>query len=185
MANYDVEYKRAEQSGDEPVEGGFVGNVRQLGPNSFKVGDMFRIPADFKVFKNAQLSQNTETPVLYTFVELMSSKTKSTGNVRQLYPSMFQRTIYAYKKDEDAEGGATRDREAANGLGYITAGGKVAEDFSQHTTVQEAMQAIAGKTIKIVEERVVNSRNYLSKEQLKEGEMYTITPQKAFVLEYA
>lgn len=186
MANSDIEISRAIESGDEVVEAGFAGSVRQLGPNTFKVGDLFRIPTDFKVLKNSSLTTDEENPVLYTFVELMASKTKSTGNARQLYPSMFQRTVYAYTRDDD--GKVVRDTTAANGLGYIVAGGKAVEEFQSHSTVQEAMTALAGKVIKVTDIRTVNTRSYVAPHadgSPIDPSEYDLVEGKTFVLDFA
>lgn len=184
MANYDVEFARAKAAGDTVEENGFGDAlVRTLGPNTFKVGDMFRIPTDYKVFRNAEMTTDPENPVLYTFVEIMSSKTKATGHVRQLYPSMFQRTVYGYKKDEDS-GEVVRDKEA-EGVGYIVSGGKAVEEFQNHAGLKDAFDALAGKVIKVTDVRTIATRSFLSDAEKKAGKEYSIVDGKTFVLDFA
>lgn len=161
---------REVQSGNTEVDG-FKGGIRSLGPNKFQVGDLFVIPKDFKVFKNAQLS-SADRDVLYTVVEMMANKETSLNKTRALYPSMFQNTIYAYKMQD---GVPVRDKKK----GYVVSSGTAVDAFHQAADLQSAFKAIAGKVLKITASTPIvtakyNPDDYAHPTETDTREVYTV-----------
>lgn len=153
----------ATNQGDTDAEGGFTGNTRALGSSTLEEGDVFVIPANFKVKNSGRLS-GTNGPVQYTFVNVLGNDGKVTA-VKQLFPSAFQSTIRWYTRDED---GLVRSVGKSE-----TSSGKPAEDFTSYKTVQEAMTALANRKIRVTKITRVQTRDYTDKEKLVDRNVYS------------
>lgn len=137
MAELAVELQRNIARGDKKVNG-FSGSVRSLENLGLEKGDQFTIPESFDVYEQ----KIGETSVQYIMVELTN------GNAKPFYPSTFtkQRTIY----NQDGTSTGTR----------VHTKGTAAELFRQHGSVQEGMDALRGKTLKVSDIEMVDTLRY-------------------------
>lgn len=137
MAELTVEVKRAEARGDKKVNG-FKGAVRSLENIGLEKGDVLTIPEKFEVFEQKIGDGVTQ----YIFAQLEN------GNVKPFYPSTFtkQRTIY------NEDGTSTGER--------VFTQGSAAELFRGFGSVQEGMDALKGKKIKVTDITPVRTLRY-------------------------
>lgn len=126
MAQLAVEVARALANGDKKVAA-FKGGVRSLENVALEVGDQFTFPTEFEVYEQ-KIGDNTAQ---YIWVTLAN------GNAKRFYPSTFTKVRTVYNED----GTSTGERKFTTGT--------AAEEYRKHGTVQDAMQAMAGKTVKV------------------------------------
>lgn len=155
------------------VTTGFTGNVRALGATFLEEGDIFRIPTDFKVFRNPNIGSD-ENPVLFTVVELFDKNGSEVVTGKNLYPSMFNRTTYIWEKDEFDNLLNTHKYEVPKGLPEN--GNNPIKDFNAEKTIQDGIKAVAGKKIRVKGVKRINTRNF---------ERNGLTAQSVYTLEYA
>ena len=123
MATLAVEIKRAEAAGDKKIAG-FTGAVRSLENLNLEVGDEWTFPTSYDVY-DQKIGDNHAQ---YIFIEV-------NGNAKKFYPSTFTKSRTIYNED----GTPTGSRMSTKGT--------AAEEFRSHGGVQEAMEALAGKTL--------------------------------------
>lgn len=155
----------AQKTGTPVAE--FTGDVRAMGATFLEELETFRIPNDFKVFKNPELSARAGKDVCFTVVEILDDN----GNVvsgKQVYPGMFNRTVYHYHKDDKGE--------IKNMHETFTPKGAPIDDYNSEKTTQLAMKKIAGKKIKVKKIDYIETRNF---------ERTDTTTQSVYTLEYA
>ena len=128
MSRLDVEIARARENGDKKVSG-FTGGVRSLENVAFEVNEEFTFPTTFDVYE--QYFGDTGK-AQYIFVEVENNGNKT---VKPFYPSTMTKTRAIYNEDGTPTG--TR----------MSTKGTAAEEFRNHGGVQEAMEALAGKTL--------------------------------------
>lgn len=146
------EMKRALANGAEIVGNKFSFAVRDVELNSFEEGDVFGIPEKFQVIRD-NYSERAE----FIIVDV-------NGKEKRFYPSIMWKRRRVVNED-----GTLTDN-------YIHTTGKAAEDFRKHATVQEAMEALAGKKLKITKMDPVRCLRYGTTE---------ITTSNIPVIEYA
>ena len=137
MATLEQELKRNEARGDKKVNG-FTGAVRSLENLGLEKGDEFTIPQNFDVY-DQKIGDNA---VQYIMVELTN------GNAKPFYPSTFTKSRTSYNQD----GTSTGNR--------VFTKGSAAELFRQHGSVQEGMEALKGKTLKVTDIEMVDTLRY-------------------------
>ena len=126
MAQLEVEKARAAANGDKKVTG-FTGGIRSLENVALELNDTFTFPDTFEVYEQ-KIGDNK---VQYTWVVLED------GNAKRFYPSTFTKSRTIYNED----GTSTGERKFTLGT--------AAEEFRKHGTVEEGMQALAGKKVKV------------------------------------
>lgn len=137
MAELAVEIKRNLARGDKKVNG-FIGAVRSLENLGLEKGDKFTIPEKFDVYEQ-KIGDNA---VQYIMVELAN------GNAKPFYPSTFTKTRTVYNTDGTSTG--TR----------VSTKGSAAEEFRKHGNVQEAMDALRGKTLEVTDIEMIDTLRY-------------------------
>ena len=139
MSRLDVEIARARENGDKKVSG-FTGGVRSLENVAFEVNEEFTFPTTFDVYE--QYFGDTGK-AQYIWVQI-----KGTENVKRFYPSTFSKIRTVYNED----GTSTGKRKYTQGT--------AAEFYRKFATVEEAMRALAGKTVKITKLDPVRTLRY-------------------------
>lgn len=136
MATLAIEIKRAEAAGDKKITG-FTGAVRSLENLNLEVGDEWTFPTTFDVYEQ----KIGDSVAQYIFVEI-------NGNAKKFYPSTFtkSRTIY----NEDGTSTSTR----------VHTEGTAAELFRTAGSINEAMQLLAGKKVKVTNMKTVRTLRY-------------------------
>lgn len=145
----------------------FSGDVRALGATFLDEGDVFRIPADFKVYKHNDLSKNAGRDVCFTVAEMFDTAGNSVGG-KNVFPGMFNRTVYEWEKDEFGN--------LINLHKTRIPEGDPVKDFNAESTIQNAMKKIAGRKIRVKKVDHVNTRNFAKTD---------IQSQSVYTLEYA
>lgn len=137
MATLAVEMERAKARGDKKVNG-FTGAVRSLENLGLEIGDEFKVPDTFDVYEQ-KIGDNA---VQYIMVELKN------GNAKPFYPSTFTKSRSVYNQD----GTPTGERKHTMG--------SAAELFRSKGSVQEGMDALRGKTVKVTSIEQVDTLRY-------------------------
>lgn len=137
MATLEVEMARAKANGHKEANG-FEGGIRSLENNGLEVGDTFTFPETYKVMEG-KIGDNK---IQYIFVDL------GNGNVKPFYPSTFTKTRTEYTED----GQNTGNRKYTQG--------SAAELFRSKGSVQEGMNALKGKTVRVSNIELVNTLRY-------------------------
>lgn len=151
------------RNGDEELKGGFTGTVRPMGSTNLTEGMLIEIPTDFKVYKNAQLSDETDPDVskhrivAYAIAKVLDGNKNVTGAV-MVYPSAFNSTLFVYEK---LDGGTLRN----TGITKVPTGAPV-DDFNQKVDIQDAFKAIAGKPILVKQAIPVSTRDFVDRDKL-------------------
>lgn len=110
---------------------------------SFEVGDIITLPTPpFKVFKRAIGSNVAE----YVIVEVKSAV--GVESAKQFYPTVFTKRRPIYNEDK-----------TPTGASEITKG-TAAEKARKFATIQEAMEALAGKKIKVSNIKIIRTLNF-------------------------
>ncbi len=137
MAGMQVEIKRNLARGDKKVNG-FTGAVRSLENLGLEKDDEFKIPESFDVYEQ-KIGDNS---VQYIMVELTN------GNAKPFYPSTFTKSRTVYNQDGTSTGRRVFTK------------GSAAELFRQHGNVQEGMNSLKGKTLKVSDIEQVDTLRY-------------------------
>lgn len=137
MAKLEVEMARATANGDKKVTG-FKGGVRSLENVALELNDTFTFPTTFDVYEQ-KIGDNTAQ---YIWVILED------GNAKRFYPSTFTKSRTIYNED----GTSTGERKFTLGT--------AAEEFRKHGTVEEGMQALAGKKVKVTKLEIVRTLRF-------------------------
>lgn len=128
----------------------FSGDVRAMGATYLEAGEVFRIPTDFQVFKNDELSTRAGKDVCFTIAEILDGDNVVSG--KNVFPGIFNRTVYKYHKDEDGNIVNLHDTAVPTGTPV--------DDFNSEKSIQDAMKKIAGKKIRIKDIDYVETRNF-------------------------
>ena len=137
MAKLEVEMARAAANGDKKVTS-FKGGVRSLENVALELNDTFTFPTTFDVYEQ-KIGDNTAQ---YIWVILED------GNAKRFYPSTFTKSRTIYTED----GTSTGERKFTLGT--------AAEEFRKHGTVEEGMQALAGKKVKVTKLEIVRTLRF-------------------------
>ena len=137
MAKLEVEMARAAANGDKKVTG-FTGGVRSLENVALELNDTFTFPITFDVYEQ-KIGDNTAQ---YIWVILED------GNAKRFYPSTFTKSRTIYNED----GTSTGERKFTLGT--------AAEEFRKHGTVEEGMNALAGKRVKVTNIETIRTIRY-------------------------
>ena len=137
MAQLEVEKARAAANGDKKVTG-FTGGVRSLENVALELNDTFTFPDTFEVYEQ-KIGDNKAQ---YIWVVLEG------GNAKRVYPSTFTKSRTIYNED----GTSTGERKFTLGT--------AAEEFRKHGTVEEGMQALAGKKVKVTKLETVRTLRF-------------------------
>ena len=137
MAKLEIEMARATANGDKKVTG-FKGGVRSLENVALELNDTFTFPTTFDVYEQ-KIGDNTAQ---YIWVILED------GNAKRFYPSTFTKSRTIYNED----GTSTGERKFTLGT--------AAEEFRKHGTVEEGMQALAGKKVKVIKLEIVRTLRF-------------------------
>lgn len=137
MAKLEVEMARAAANGDKKVTS-FKGGVRSLENVALELNDTFTFPTTFDVYEQ-KIGDNTAQ---YIWVILED------GNAKRFYPSTFTKSRTIYNED----GTSTGERKFTLGT--------AAEEFRKHGTVEEGMQALAGKKVKVTKLEIVRTLRF-------------------------
>lgn len=138
MATLAVEVARVEARGDKKVNG-FSGAVRSLENTGLEKGDILTIPDKFDVYEQ-KIGEGKAQYIL--------CKLGDTENVKPFYPSTFtkRRTIY----NED---GSTTNQS-------VFTKGTAAELFRSFGKVEDGMNALKGKKIKVTDVENIRTLRY-------------------------
>lgn len=136
MATLEVEIKRAEAAGDKKIAG-FTGAVRSLENLNLEVGDEWTFPENYDVYEQ-KIGDNVAQ---YIFINI-------NGNAKKFYPSTFTKSRVIYNED----GSSTGKR--------VHTEGTAAEAFRAAGSVNEAMQRLAGKKVKVTSMQNVRTLRY-------------------------
>ena len=137
MAKLEVEMARAAANGDKKVTS-FKGGVRSLENVALELNDTFTFPTTFDVYEQ-KIGDNTAQ---YIWVILED------GNAKRFYPSTFTKSRTIYNED----GTSTGERKFTLGT--------AAEECRKHGTVEEGMQALAGKKVKVTKLEIVRTLRF-------------------------
>lgn len=137
MAKLEVEMARAAANGDKKVTS-FKGGVRSLENVALELNDTFTFPTTFDVYEQ-KIGDNTAQ---YIWVILED------GNAKRFYPSTFTKSRTIYNED----GTSTGERKFTLGT--------AAEEFRKHGTVEEGMQALAGRKVKVTKLEIVRTLRF-------------------------
>lgn len=136
MGTLAVEIKRAEESGDKKVNG-FSGAVRSVEATALEVGDEWTFPTKYEVWEQ-KIGDNK---ALYIFVDI-------NGNIKKFYPSTFTKSRAIVNED-----GTTTGKRAVTS-------GSAAELYRTCGSVEDAMNLLAGKKVKVVDMVTVRTLRY-------------------------
>lgn len=136
MATLAVEIKRAEAAGDKKIAG-FTGAVRSLENLNLEVGDEWTFPTSYDVYEQ-KIGDNRAQ---YIFIEVK-------GNAKKFYPSTFTKSRTVYNED----GSSTEQR--------VYTEGTAAELYRSAGSVNEAMELLAGKKVKVTDMKTVRTLRY-------------------------
>lgn len=136
MATLAVEIKRAEAAGDKKIAG-FTGAVRSLENLNLEINDEWTFPTSYDVY-DQKIGDNHAQ---YIFIEV-------NGNAKKFYPSTFTKSRTIYNED----GTSTEQR--------VHTEGTAAELFRSAGSVNEAMQLLAGKKVKVTDVKTVRTLRY-------------------------
>lgn len=103
----------------------FSGTIPEA-PKGFEVDDIFTIPPQFQVFESEIGGVKNQ------FIFVMNQY----GEVKRFYPSQLSRRVRAYNYD------GTPDQ-------LVIADGSASRLYKTHRTVQDGMEALKGKTIRV------------------------------------
>lgn len=145
MATLAVEVKRAESRGDKKANG-FIGAVRSLENTGLEEGDVLVIPTDFSDVTYDQMLNGNK-------VQYVLCQIDGTENVKAFYPSTFTkvRTVYNENGSRVEQGGRPVRKYTM---------GTAAELFRTFGSVEEGMNALRGKKIKVTKITPVRTLRY-------------------------
>ena len=111
----------------------FPGEMRDAEVITFKEGDVFTIPEQFEIF-GIKLA-GSEDPIPFILVETDGKDGK--GFAKRFFPSTFWKSRTVYTKDK-----VPTDK-------HVSVKGTAVDFVHQYATVEEAMDALKGKKLKI------------------------------------
>lgn len=111
----------------------FLGEMRDAEIVTFKEGDVFTIPAQFDIL-GVKLAGSSD-PVPFILVETDGKDGK--GFAKRFFPSTFWKSRTVYTKDK-----VPTEK-------HVSVSGTVVDFVHQYTTVEDAMNALKGKKLKI------------------------------------
>ena len=153
MANsFQAALESAEKIGTKVAK--FEGNNRQMGASFLEEGDVIRIPQNFEVFQNNDLSTD-DRKVCFTVAEIFDNDGNVAGG-KQVYPGAFNRTVYGWHKDEDGK--------LVNLHKTYMSSGDPVKDFISETETQKSMEKIAGKKIRVKAVDHIETRTFDKKD---------------------
>lgn len=153
MADLAFEMKRAEARGDKNVPGNkFSGEMRTGENPSFVKGEVFTIPENYQV-KTGRFGD-------YTF------GITEAGLARQIFPGTFWKNREIYEVDENGRPKATGERDEAKG--------SAVELFKSKASIEEGMQALKGKKIKVTDVRTIQTLDFNNPNRIRNTVMYTL-----------
>lgn len=132
MNKLEIAYFRAKAEG-ALIASGFSGVIPGE-PMGFEEGDVFTMPTQFVVIEE----KIGETYNQFIFVETQN------GNVRKLYPSQLSRRVPAYNMD-------------GTPLTVVSANGTASQLYKMYGTINEGMNALKGKTIRVSKATLVGT----------------------------
>lgn len=136
MASIEFEIQRAVLNGDKP-ETGFTGAVRSLDSTNLEQGDTWTFPEQYDVY-----SQKVGTAwVQYIFIEV-------NGNAKKFFPSTFTKRRTVCEED----GTLTTKR--------VHTEGTAAELYRTAVSVEEGMNLLKGKTVKVTKMVTIRCLQY-------------------------
>jgi hypothetical protein len=140
MATLAIMKKRDELEGIVAAsDNKFTGSVREPGVSAFETGDEFKIPEDFKVY-NQPIGGNT---VQFIYVEVGPNKV-----AKRFYPYIMWRSRSICNENKMLTGEVMRSS------------GTAVDEFRKYGSVQDAMTALKGKTLKITKMQPVRTLRY-------------------------
>ena len=137
MAGFSVEVARAKANGDKQVAK-FEGAVRSLENLNLEEGDQFVMPEKYEVFEQKIGTGKAQ----YIFIDL------GNDNVKKFYPSTLTKSRTIYNED----GSSTGQR--------VYTKGTAAELFRSVGSVEEGMNLLKGKTLKVTKVETVRTIRY-------------------------
>lgn len=111
----------------------FPGEMRDAEIITFKEGDVFTIPQEFEIF-GIKLA-GSEDPVPFILVE--TNGKDGNGFAKRFFPSTFWKSRTVYTKDK-----IPTEK-------HVSVSGTAVDFVHKYTTVEEAMNALKGKKLKI------------------------------------
>lgn len=138
------EIERAEAVNEKVIGNKFKGATRSLDNPSFEVGDTWTFPKNYEV-RSMKLGNSV---VEYIFVELAD------GNAKKFFPSTLTKSVRVYEEGPDGMAVPVANAER------VVCQGAVAELFREFATVDKGMEALKGKTVKVVGMQPVPTLNY-------------------------
>lgn len=154
MAGLAIEIKRAEAQNAQRVTK-FTGGVRSLEGTGFEVNDTFTFPTEYEIFE--QKFRDSNNSAQFIFVKVNNDD----NNYKPFYPSMFTKSRAIYNEDLTLTG------ERAHTTGTAAA------VFQACGSVDEAMDKLKGKTVKITAIRTIRTKRY-GVNELQNAQIYQI-----------
>lgn len=136
MSGLTVEIKRAEAAGDKRVNG-FEGSVRNLENIALEVGDEWTFPDKYEVW-NQKIGDGVAQ---YIFVDI-------NGAIKKFYPSTFTKSRGIVNESGEPTGKRVHTE------------GTAAELYRSFGSVEDAMNALKGKKVKVTDMVTVRTLRY-------------------------
>lgn len=152
MASLSFEIARAQANGDviSNEAGSFNSSMRSLENQGLEVGDTWKFPSDgYKVCKTKV--GNTEN-VEYIWVVLTN------GNAKKFFPSTFMKARTIYELDEKSRPKIVMTADGKPMRAMTT--GTATDEYRKHPTVNDAMNALAGRTVTVSAIETKSTLNY-------------------------
>jgi len=130
MSTLAVEIKRSAAQGDKVVAGGFSGAIRSLENPGLELNDEWTFPENYEV-RSTKIGENSAE---YIFIEVTNGQAKT---VKKFFPGTFTKSRAVVNEDK-----------TATGVRAVTKG-TAAEKFREYGSIQEGMDAMKGKHVKV------------------------------------
>lgn len=164
MANLEFEIARATANGDvKSTSEGFSTKMRSLENQGLEAGDTWTFPEKFDIYTT---TVGSTEGVEYIWIELTS------GNAKKFFPSTFMKSRTLYELDEKQRPRVLLDKNKVPMRACTT--GNATEEFRKHPTVNEAMQALAGKTVTVSKIDTKPTLNYNDSSKLQQTQFCEI-----------
>lgn len=137
MATREILTSRQKAQGVRVLSDGFSGAIVNM-EDVFRKGDEFTIPENFEVKAKTIRGQEAQ------FCDVQMKD----GGYRELYPGMFTRSVMELNGN---------NQETGN---WVRATGTAVDEFFKHGSIQEGMKALAGKKLKITDQKQVRCWNF-------------------------
>ena len=166
MGNLVFEQERARIDGDNisTTVGEFNGSVRSLENQGLELGDTWTFPKDG--YQVCTTKVGDTDGIEYIWIELEN------GNAKKFFPSTFTKSRGLYELDE-------KDRpkpiqNADNTPKRKKTEGTATEIFRSKASINEAMNALAGKRVTVSNVETVKTLNFRDSSKLVNTQFYTI-----------